>query len=165
MACWSLYMLLLLLSCDVTLTKKKKTEKKETNTLSRGWGDDINWVETYEEALENAKESNKPLMVIHHLEDCPYCQDLKKAFAENESIQKMAKEDFIMLNLLNETSDPNMAPDGYYVPRILFVDPSLTVRADIISKYSNRKYTYEPGDMDFLKENMVKAKKPYHTEL
>ncbi|KAK3543280.1 hypothetical protein QTP70_014061 [Hemibagrus guttatus] len=118
MACWSLYMLLLLLSCDVTLTKKKKTEKKETNTLSRGWGDGITWVETYEEALGKAKESNKPLMIIHHLDECPYSQD-----------------------------------------------PSLTVRTDITSKYSNRKFTYEPEDMDLLEENMVKAKKPFHMEL
>lgn len=25
----------------------------------------------------------------------------------------------------------------------------MTVRADIIGKYHNRKFTYEPGDMDF----------------
>ncbi|KTF85142.1 hypothetical protein cypCar_00020405 [Cyprinus carpio] len=37
-------------------------------------------------------------------------------------------------------------------------DPSLTVRADIIGKYANRKYTYELGDVDFLAENMMKAK-------
>ncbi|POI23524.1 hypothetical protein CIB84_012728, partial [Bambusicola thoracicus] len=39
-----------------------------------GWGDEITWVQTYEEGLYQAKKSNKPLMVIHHLEDCQYCQ-------------------------------------------------------------------------------------------
>ncbi|XP_027019961.1 anterior gradient 1 [Tachysurus fulvidraco] len=164
MASWSLYVFLLLLSCDVAFLKKKKTEKKE-NILARGWGDDITWVETYEEGLNMMKESDKPLMVIHHLLECPYSKALKKAFAENKSIQKMAKEDFIMLNVVEETRDPNMAPDGYYVPRILFVDPSMTVRADIAGKYNNRKFAYEPEDMDFLEKNMEKAKKPYHTEL
>ncbi|KAI5107345.1 anterior gradient 1 precursor [Silurus meridionalis] len=52
--------------------------------------------------------------------------------------------------LQHETTDANMAPDGYYVPRILFVDPSLTVRSDITGKYTNRKYAYIPEDLDFL---------------
>lgn len=32
-----------------------------------------------------------------------------------------------------------------------FADPSLTVRADITGRYSNRLYTYEPQDMMFRK--------------
>ncbi|XP_062862434.1 anterior gradient 1 [Trichomycterus rosablanca] len=160
MSRWCLYVFLILVFCDVALLKKKKAAQ----TLSRGWGDDITWVQTYEEGLSKMKESNKPLMVIHHLEECPYSQALRKAFAENKDIQKMAQNDFIMLNLIHETTDPNMAPDGHYVPRILFVDPSMTVRADIISKYSNKLYAYEPEDMDHLEENMAKAKL-YHIEL
>uniref|UniRef100_A0A8C3TKP5 Anterior gradient 3, protein disulphide isomerase family member n=1 Tax=Catharus ustulatus TaxID=91951 RepID=A0A8C3TKP5_CATUS len=130
-----------------------------------GWGDEITWVQTYEEGLYQAKKSNKPLMVIHHLEDCQYCQALKKAFAENEEIQEMAQNNFIMLNLMHETTDKNLSPDGQYVPRIMFVDPSLTVRADITGRYSNRLYTYEPQDMTFLIENMKKALRLIQTEL
>ncbi|TRY84205.1 hypothetical protein DNTS_025718 [Danionella cerebrum] len=152
---WRLCILtLFLIFCDVSTQRKKKT----VQTLSRGWGDNITWVQTYEEGLAKAVKRNKPLMVIHHLEDCPHSIALKKAFAVHQSIQRLAKSDFIMLNLVHETTDANLAPDGFYVPRILFVDPSLTVRADIIGKYGNRMYTYEPGDMDYLAENMIKAK-------
>uniref|UniRef100_A0A8D3CVT8 Anterior gradient 1 n=1 Tax=Scophthalmus maximus TaxID=52904 RepID=A0A8D3CVT8_SCOMX len=87
----------------------------------QGWGDDISWVKTYEEGLSEMVTSNKPLMVIHHLDECPFSQALKKAFVAKKPIQKMAKEDFIMVNLVEETEDPNMAPDGHYVPRILFI--------------------------------------------
>ncbi|KAL6484486.1 hypothetical protein MHYP_G00065310 [Metynnis hypsauchen] len=111
------------------------------------------------------KASNKPLMVIHHLDECPHSQALKKVFAENKDVQRMAKSDFIMLNLMHETTDNNLAPDGYYVPRIIFVDPSMTVRTDITGKYYNRKYVYEPDDVDFLVENMIKAKILLHSEL
>uniref|UniRef100_A0A667YVU8 Anterior gradient 1 n=1 Tax=Myripristis murdjan TaxID=586833 RepID=A0A667YVU8_9TELE len=79
--------------------------------------------------------------------DSHHLQALKKVFAVSKSIQKMAKEDFIMLNLVHETIDKNLAPDGNYVPRILFVDPSMTVRTDIIGRYSNHLYTYEPKDL------------------
>ncbi|XP_059417264.1 anterior gradient 1 [Carassius carassius] len=152
---WTVCILLLfIVFCDVSSQRKKKT----VQTLSRGWGDDITWVQTYEEGLSQAVKSKKPLMIIHHLENCPHSKALKKAFAEHQTIQKLAKSDFIMLNLVHETTDDNLAPDGFYVPRILFVDPSLTVRADIAGKYANRKYAYEPGDMNILADNMMKAK-------
>ncbi|XP_029980288.1 anterior gradient protein 3-like [Sphaeramia orbicularis] len=138
---------------------------KQTKNMSRGWGNSISWVKSYEEALSKMVKSNKPLMVIHHREECPYCQDLKKVFVAEKSIQTMAKEDFIMLNLVEETSDPNMAPDGYYVPRIIFVDPSKTVRADISGIHPENLYTYSPADIQSLVNNMKKAKSLIHTEL
>ncbi|XP_053322345.1 anterior gradient protein 3-like [Spea bombifrons] len=156
---------LVLLAFSSNLAKAIKKEKRNPQTLSRGWGDDITWVQTYEEGLYNAKKSNKPLMVIHHLEECQYCQALKKAFSENSEAQELAQEKFIMLNLMHETTDKNLAPDGQYVPRIMFIDPSLTVRADITGRYSNRLYTYEPQDISLLIENMKKALRLVQTEL
>uniref|UniRef100_A0A8B9MRJ5 Uncharacterized protein n=1 Tax=Accipiter nisus TaxID=211598 RepID=A0A8B9MRJ5_9AVES len=102
--------------------------------LSTGWGDDIEWAQTYEEGLARSKNSKKPLMVIHHLEECPYSQgEQSKPFQTTWEIQICR--------------DDNMAPDGHYVPRILFVDPSMTVRADLTGKYGNRMYAYEPEDI------------------
>ncbi|XP_032901392.1 anterior gradient protein 3-like [Amblyraja radiata] len=145
-------------SPSTKVAKEPANEKKCPASLSRGWADEVNWVQTYEEGLFKSRKSNRPLMVIHHLEDCQFSQALKKAFASNEDIQRMAKEDFVMLNLVFETSDKNLHQDGQYVPRIIFVDPSLTVRADVLGKYSNRIYTYEAGDIELLKTNMEKAK-------
>ncbi|XP_060681405.1 anterior gradient protein 3-like [Hemiscyllium ocellatum] len=156
---------LLLLLVAVTSSLATAIKKRPPQTLSRGWGDDITWVQTYEEGLYKAKKSNKPLMVILHLEDCKYCQALKKVFAENDEVQAMADKDFIMLNLMHETSDKNLAPDGKYVPRIIFVDPSMTVRADITGRYSNRLYTYEPQDIQILINSMNRAKRLLPAEL
>ncbi|KAM3928023.1 anterior gradient protein 3-like [Leptodactylus fuscus] len=161
----ALAMSLVLLAFTSNLAMAVKKEIRSPQTLSRGWGDEISWVQTYEEGLYNAKKSNKPLMVIHHLEDCQYCQALKKAFSSSPEVQELAKDKFIMLNLMHETTDKNLAPDGQYVPRILFVDPSLTVRADITGRYSNRLYTYEPQDISLLNENMKKALHLVQTEL
>ncbi|NXF44538.1 AGR3 protein, partial [Oceanites oceanicus] len=140
---------LLLIAVSSNLAMAIKKEKRAPQTLSRG----------------TIYLLYVPLMVIHHLEDCQYCQALKKAFAENEEIQEMAQNNFIMLNLMHETTDKNLSPDGQYVPRIMFVDPSLTVRADITGRYSNRLYTYEPQDIPFLIENMKKALRLIQTEL
>ncbi|NWX07530.1 AGR2 protein, partial [Caloenas nicobarica] len=170
----SVFLLLVAISCALAAKDAGKKETKETKettvkpklpqTLSRGWGDQLIWTQTYEEALFRAKHSNKPLMIIHHLDDCPHSQALKKAFAESKDIQKLA-EQFVLLNLVYETTDKNLSPDGQYVPRILFIDPSLTVRADITGRYSNRLYAYEPSDISLLYSNMQKAQKLLKTEL
>ncbi|XP_029104327.1 anterior gradient protein 2 homolog [Scleropages formosus] len=146
-------------------TRTAPKPERVPQTLSRGWGDELIWAQTYEEALYRAKSSTKFLMVIFHLENCPHSSALKKAFAENKKIQKMADEDFILLNLVFETTDKHLSPDGQYVPRILFVDPSLTVRADITGRYADRLYAYEPSDVGLPISNMKKAKKLLKTEL
>ncbi|CAH2306306.1 anterior gradient 3-like [Pelobates cultripes] len=157
---------------DATANATPKAEPEESGTpvtvpktLSRGWGDSINWVQTYEEALAKSRGTKKPLMVIHHLEDCPYSQALKEAFSADPMAQKLAQEDFVMLNVVHPVADDNQSPDGHYVPRIIFVDPSMTVRTDLAGRYGNRLYAYEAGDIPELVTNMKKAKILLHTEL
>ncbi|XP_063780448.1 anterior gradient protein 2-B-like [Pseudophryne corroboree] len=152
------------LAKDVNPKIKAPPAPTKPQTLSRGWGDNLDWVQTYEEALFKAKSGNKPLMVINHREDCPHSLALKKAFAEHKGIQKLA-EHFILLNVIYDPTDKNLLLDGQYVPKIVFVDPSLVVRADIPGKYSNHRYTYEPEDIELLFENMKKAMKLLKTEL
>ncbi|XP_038161024.1 anterior gradient 1 [Cyprinodon tularosa] len=153
------------ISLCATAEAQKKKAKTQTQNLSRGWGKTIKWIKSYEDGLSELGKSQKPLMVIHHLDNCPHSKALKEAFVADKSIQKMAKENFIMLNVVEETGDKNLAPDGYYVPRILFVDPALTVRTDIVGKYSNRLYAYGPEDMKLLAANMKKAKLLLKNEL
>uniref|UniRef100_A0A8C9SKZ4 Anterior gradient 2 n=1 Tax=Scleropages formosus TaxID=113540 RepID=A0A8C9SKZ4_SCLFO len=162
----------LLTTVRIIPTLLSKSHVPLRSAPSPGWGDELIWAQTYEEALYRAKSSTKFLMVIFHLENCPHSSALKKAFAENKKIQKMADEDFILLNLVFETTDKHLSPDGQYVPRILFLaspslrlaDPSLTVRADITGRYADRLYAYEPSDVG-LRDNMKKAKKLLKTEL
>ncbi|KAM3595748.1 uncharacterized protein V6R79_002216 [Siganus canaliculatus] len=142
-----------------------KTGRRIPQTLSRGWGDQLIWAQTYEEALYWSRSKNKPLMVIFHLKDCPHSQALKKVFSEDNEIQKTLDEDFIVLNLEYETTDKHLSPDGQYVPRLIFVDPTMTVRADINGRYANRLYAYEPDDLKILVDNMKKAKKLLKSEL
>ncbi|XP_073438258.1 anterior gradient protein 2-A-like isoform X1 [Dendrobates tinctorius] len=152
------------LSLAKDVPPKTKPDTTKPQTLSRGWGDNLDWVQTYEEALFKAKSGNKPLMVINHREDCPHSQALKKVFSGHKGIQKIA-ENFVLLNVVYDPTDKNLALDGQYVPKIVFVDPSLVVRADIPGKYSNHRYTYEPEDIDLLYENMKKAQTLLKTEL
>ncbi|XP_030266379.1 anterior gradient protein 2 homolog [Sparus aurata] len=158
--------LLVLVALSSTFGKYiPKTGRRTPQTLSRGWGDQLIWAQTYEEALYWSRSRNKPLMVIFHLKDCPHSQALKKTLSDDVEIQRALDEDFIILNLMYETTDKHLSPDGQYVPRIIFVDPSMTVRADITGRYANRMYAYEPSDIKILMDNMKKAKKLLKSEL
>ncbi|XP_029939460.1 anterior gradient protein 2 homolog [Salarias fasciatus] len=155
----SLVLVLVLVALSSTFTKYvPKSGQRIPQSLSRGWGDQLNWAQMYEEALSLSRSTNKPLMVLF-LEDCSQCKVLKRALAHDDEIQRILDEDFVVLNMIQETEDQNLSPDGKYVPRIVFVDPSMRVRDDIVGPYSNRLYTYEPKDMKHLLENMKKAKK------
>uniref|UniRef100_A0A672HMC9 Anterior gradient protein 2 homolog n=1 Tax=Salarias fasciatus TaxID=181472 RepID=A0A672HMC9_SALFA len=158
----SLVLVLVLVALSSTFTKYvPKSGQRIPQSLSRGWGDQLNWAQMYEEALSLSRSTNKPLMVLF-LEDCS--QLLKRALAHDDEIQRILDEDFVVLNMIVETEDQNLSPDGKYVPRIVFVDPSMRVRDDIVGPYSNRLYTYEPKDMKHLLENMKKAKKTENGE-
>ncbi|XP_005950113.1 anterior gradient protein 2 homolog [Haplochromis burtoni] len=163
----ALSVLLVLVAISSTFAAKyiPKSGKRVPQTLSRGWGDQLIWAQTYEEGLYWSRSKNKPLLVIFHLEDCPHSQALKKVISEDNEVQKILDEDFIVLNLVYETTDKHLSPDGQYVPRLLFVDPSMTVRADITGRYANRMYAYEPSDIKLLVGNMQKAKKLLKSEL
>ncbi|KAK1804936.1 hypothetical protein P4O66_019306 [Electrophorus voltai] len=209
----TIFLVLVTLSSTMGKTEKQaavKKEKRVPQTLSRvvlfctislgGWGDQLIWAQTYEEALFWARShcfmypeckerflinkttstgtsllwSSSTWMTAHTASSsssnfrkaniCSFTA-LKKAFAEDKEIQKLADEDFILLNLVYETTDKHLSPDGQYVPRILFVDPSMTVRADITGRYSNRMYAYEPSDLKLMLSNMQRAKKFLKTEL
>ncbi|XP_036965823.1 anterior gradient 1 isoform X2 [Acanthopagrus latus] len=162
---WVLFALFFGICASAGKQKGKQAAKSKSPDLSRGWGHSIKWVKSYSDGLAEMVQSQKPLMVIHHKEDCPHSQALKKAFVANKSIMKMAREDFIMLNLVGESGDKNLAPDGFYVPRILFVDPTLMVRTDIQGKFRDHLYTYEPADVEALANNMRKAKVLMHLDL
>ncbi|XP_029369641.1 anterior gradient protein 2 homolog [Echeneis naucrates] len=158
--------LLVLVAVSSTFGKYiPKSGKRIPQTLSRGWGDQLIWAQTYEEGLYWSRSRNKPLMVLFHLEDCPHSQALRKVFSEDNDIQRTLDLDFVILNLVYETTDKHLSPDGQYVPRIIFVDPTMTVRADITGRYANRMYAYEPSDIKLLLSNMRKAKKLLKSEL
>ncbi|KAG7500132.1 hypothetical protein JOB18_010046 [Solea senegalensis] len=162
-----LSVILVLVAVSSVFGKKyiPKSGKRIPQTLSKGWGDQLIWVQTYEEGLYISRTTNKPLMVLFHLTECPHCTALKKVFSEDKEIQRLLDEEFVILNLEYETTDKHLSPDGQYVPRILFVDPSMTVRAEIVGPYKNRYYSYEPTDLKLLLNNLKKALKLLKTEL
>mmetsp|Transcript_2197 Transcript_2197/g.7894 ORF Transcript_2197/g.7894 Transcript_2197/m.7894 type:complete len:155 (-) Transcript_2197:95-559(-) len=94
-----------------------------TRIDARGWNDEIAWY-NYEDGLELAKETGKPMMIVLHKTWCGACKRLKPQFAESAEIQELS-EKFVMVNAEDDEAphaDTRYQADGGYIPRIYFAN-------------------------------------------
>lgn len=124
---------------------------------SRGFNDNIKWLNSLEDGIRLGKESNTPVFVLIAKSWCGACKALKSTFANSAKIAA-ASADFVMVNLQDdeEPADAAYKPDGGYIPRILFVwngvvDATITAEA-------NPKYKFYYSTEDQVLSGMKRAK-------
>ncbi|PAV87939.1 hypothetical protein WR25_03715 [Diploscapter pachys] len=127
----------LLLLNFVAAKKEKKTEplKEESKKdLSHGFLTDIDWV-SFDKAVGIAKDLNKPVFFLIHKSWCGACKG---------KLVELSKK-FVMVNVQDdeEPEENKYAPDGGYIPRILFLDTNGNLlKTNNEKKYKNHKFFY-----------------------
>ena len=89
---------------------------------SHGFNDAIAW-RSLDEGLAQAAQEGRPLMLVVHASWCGKCKALRPAFQRSELVELSRK--FVMVNADQDQTPAvlSYAPDGTYIPRVLFFDP------------------------------------------
>lgn len=123
---------------------------------SNGFGEQIAW-RGFDEGLAEATKLARPLMLVVHASWCGQCKALQPKFSEPE-LQELSAQ-FVMVNVDQDQAPRALefAPDGTYVPRVLFIDPQ-TGKPDTSLVNENRGRTiYYYSPIDDLVGTMKKA--------
>nr|CAD7197271.1 unnamed protein product [Timema douglasi]CAD7405481.1 unnamed protein product [Timema poppensis] len=122
-----------------------------------GFGNHIYWL-TLDNGLQIAQNDDKPLMLLIHKTWCGACKALKPQFAASEEIEKLSKH-FVMVNTQDdeEPKGSMFAPDGGYIPRILFLDPNGVVMDEYYNEEGNPDYKYFYSDSKSVVSSMKRV--------
>ncbi|MGD9762103.1 MAG: thioredoxin family protein [Candidatus Binatia bacterium] len=126
------------------------------------WNDNqIKW-QAYEEGLEQAKKSQRPVCLIFYTEWCPHCTNYSKVFHDPKVVEK--SKEFVMIRLdadQNKQLGPKYAVDGSYIPRTFFLSPAGVLDPDIHVPREQYKYFYDERRPDSILAGMDQALKKY----
>eukprot|EP01059_Diplonema_ambulator_P028312 TRINITY_DN4707_c0_g1_i1.p1 TRINITY_DN4707_c0_g1~~TRINITY_DN4707_c0_g1_i1.p1 ORF type:complete len:150 (+),score=52.66 TRINITY_DN4707_c0_g1_i1:50-499(+) len=114
-------------------------------SLGRGFGE-YDWY-SLADGLAEAKSSGKPIMMVQHKSWCGMCKRFGPEFASSKDIKDRADK-FVMINCHDD--DPGCeaeeyAPDGGYIPRILFLTSEGKHLSSIQSGTAKYKYFFSNG--------------------
>eukprot|EP00095_Tigriopus_kingsejongensis_P005836 snap_masked-scaffold425_size175135-processed-gene-0.22 protein:Tk05836 transcript:snap_masked-scaffold425_size175135-processed-gene-0.22-mRNA-1 annotation:"thioredoxin domain-containing protein 12" len=118
-----------------------------TRAQDNGWNEQIGWVSTWDEALQRASAEHKPICLLIHRTWCGACHNLRPQFVASTAIEGLSQH-LVMINSADEAefTDEQFAPDGGYVPRILFFDPQGRLYPEIVSRTDKFQYFHSQTD-------------------
>ncbi|KJH43043.1 hypothetical protein DICVIV_10950 [Dictyocaulus viviparus] len=136
-------------------------EKTSVKDLSNGFRNEIDWID-WNVAIGVAKDLHKPIFLLIHKTWCGACRGLKKEFSASPKMPELFElsKKFVMVNVEDddEPEDEKYAPDGGYIPRILFLDTSgEPLQTNNEARYKNNKYFYPliPQVIDAMERALI----------
>jgi protein-disulfide reductase (glutathione) len=122
---------------------------------AHGFNDEIAW-RRLDEGL-SAMQGGAPMMLVVHASWCERCKELQPAFARDD-LEELSKS-FVMVNVDQDEVPSALAyaPDGSYIPRVLFFDPDTQAVDPDIRNPRRQRHLYYYGPTDDLVASMRRA--------
>ncbi|CAG9112578.1 hypothetical protein JYU34_005044 [Plutella xylostella] len=152
--------------CFALVFDKVKCLAPTATGKDNGFGNNYIWAGSLESGVQMAANHKMPAMIIIYKPLCPACKNLKPKIAGSQEIQTLSKH-FVMINLeegAEAPKTPSYAPDGNYVPRILFLSPEGLIDQDIYNENGSNQHKYFYSRPEQIAQSMKKALEKYKNE-
>ena len=131
--------------------------KRSATVPADGWNEAIAW-RGLEEGLSEAQRSGRPVMMVVHTAWCSRCRALKTLFNRDDELVRLSEE-FVMVHV-DQDATPEAtlyAPDGQYIPRVLFLDEAGAIDKQLQNPRRSARYRYFYTPQEDLVATMRKA--------
>ncbi|XP_063621700.1 thioredoxin domain-containing protein 12-like isoform X1 [Cydia splendana] len=130
-----------------------------------GFGNNYIWASSLESGIELSSRHKKPMMIIIHKSYCTACKNLKPKFANCPEIQSLSRK-FVMVNLIDDEEPESTvyAPDGTYIPRILFTSPTGKIDKEIYNEDGSSQHKFFYSRPEQIAKSMRKVLEKYNLE-
>ena len=131
------------------------------STLSGADFYDINWEDSYKEALAEAKIQNKYVMVLITSKRCKWCKKLKRYTLTNDAVVNRLNDKFISVELTRKRDDyPQKELRARAVPTTYFLDAdgNKIMNRPVIGYWNVRNYLSQLDVVDYQIQRKEKKK-------
>lgn len=95
------------------------SNETESNTSSIQWGNDLN------QAMEEAKKSNKTIFIDFYADWCSYCGDMDEETFTDPQVKEKLTQNYVLLKVdVDKNPDLSSKYRAYSLPTIVIVDSS-----------------------------------------
>ncbi len=110
----------------------------------------IEWHKSYEEALAEAKRTNRPVFVFMQRKEppCRWCELMKNTTLKDSEIEKKIEENFIPLMLTREKRNYPKKLYSRYVPTIYVLSPDGKIVKKIVGYWDKKDFLSDLKDID-----------------
>ena len=109
------------------------------SAVSNDFAKKYNYMTDYDDALEKAKNLNKPIMMVLSTKSCPWCRKLERQTLKKDIVQDIVSKDFIALAVDRDYDDYPYKFRSKVVPTVVFIDPKSEEKFSLARGYKNKR--------------------------